>query len=126
MLAEIDRGRTAALAAGSPQQLRAWVTGTAYAADLALARTVAAAGARIDGGGLVLEEVRPVDVDATTAVLEVRDRRAAYAVVAEGSRQEVPERAARTWTVTLVRGGSPTRWRIAEVADATLSPGGRR
>ena len=70
VLAEIDRGRTAALAAGSPQQLRAWVTGTAYAADLALARTVAAAGARIEGGGLVLEEVRAVDVDATTAVLD--------------------------------------------------------
>jgi hypothetical protein len=59
-------------------------------------------------------------------VLRVRDRRSAYAVVADGTRQEVPERGARAWTVTLVRGGAPIRWRIAEVADAELSPGGRR
>jgi hypothetical protein len=126
VLADADRGRTAALAAGSTALLREWVTGTAYLADVALARTIAASGAQLVGGSLVLEAVSVVEAGPVRAVLQVRDRRSAYAVVVDGARQEVPERAARTWTVTLVRGGSPVRWRIEEVVDAALSPGGRR
>ncbi len=126
VLAEIDEGRTSSLAVGSTASLREWVTGIAYLADEGLARAVGEADARIEGGGLVVETVIVVRADGTTAVLRVRDRRTAYTVVRDGVRQPVPERAARWWTVTLVLGGSPARWRIAEVADADLSPGGRR
>jgi hypothetical protein len=122
----LDRRRTAALAAGSTARLAEVVTGPAYAADLALLRRIAESGASLEGGALVLEEVAPVSVTGTTAVLRVRDRRSAYAVVVGATRQAVPERAARTWTVTLVRADPSARWRIAEVDDAALSPAGRR
>jgi hypothetical protein len=126
VLGGIDDRRTAALVAGSPERLAEAVTGTAYAADLALLRGIASAHAQLEGGSLVLEDVAPVSVSAATAVLRVRDRRGAYAVVVGSTRQEVPERPARTWTVTLVRDAARGTWRVAEVADAAISPAGRR
>jgi hypothetical protein len=132
VLGELDDRRTAALAAGSVERLAEVVTGTAYAADLALLRSIAASGARLDGGSLVLEAVDPLSVAGTTAVLRVRDRRSAYSVLAGGIRRQVPERPARTWTITLVRDAAPGpgpaagTWRVAEVSDAAISPAGRR
>jgi hypothetical protein len=128
VLGALDDRRTAALAAGSAERLAEVATGTAYAADLSLLRSIAASDARLEGGSLVLEDVAPVSVSATTAVLQVRDRRSAYTVVVGGTRNSVPERAARTWTITLVRDSAPSpgTWRVAEVVDAAISPAGRR
>jgi hypothetical protein len=126
VLDALDRGRTEALAAGSPARLQEFVTGTAYAADAALARAMAAASGRLEGGGIRLEEVHELSADTTTAVLRVRDTRAAYAVVLADGRHDVPARGPRTWTVTLVREEPASPWRIAEVVDADLSPAGRR
>jgi hypothetical protein len=114
-LAEVDRGRQAALGTGSVESLRRWVdpASPAWADDAALARRVARAHARIDGGDLLVEEVRVGDVDDTRAVLQVRDVRRAYVVVTPGGRSSVPERAARWWTITLRAYG--TGWRLAQV-----------
>ena len=123
VLAVIDEGRRTALATGSAMQLRRWVDpdGTAWSDDAALARRVGDLHAAIDGGALVMLEVRPQRVAADEVVLLVRDEREAYVVVTSDGRTEVPARAARWWRVTLAhvpgsRDGILGRWRVRDVA----------
>jgi hypothetical protein len=123
VLSEIDEGRRTALATGSAAQLRRWVDpdGTAWSDDVALARRVGDLHAGIDGGALVMLEVRPQREAADEVVLLVRDEREAYVVVTSDGRTEVPARAARWWRVTLAhvpgsRDGVLGRWRVRDVA----------
>ena len=83
LLAAADAGRGAAIAAGDTDALRTWVdpAGPAWPADSALAGRVSALHARVEGGSLVVLEVRPQAVAETRAVLLVRDRRSAYSVL---------------------------------------------
>jgi hypothetical protein len=82
---------------------------------------VSAAGARIEGGALVVLEVRPRRTTATDAILLVRDRREPYTVVTTAGTSEVAARAPRWWQVTLRRtSGSDgdATWRIRDVRGA--------
>lgn len=129
-LEEIDAGRTAAIAVGSVLSLRGWVdpSGPAWAADARTAADVHVAGARLEGGQLVIESVEVLAEAADRAELRVTDRRSAYAVVVGGSRHEVAARGPRSWDVTLTR-SEQGEWRIFAVAPAappTISPAGRR
>jgi len=118
-----DTGRLAAISTGSPEALRDFVepTGTAWAADIALLERIRSSKATIEGGELVIEQIDPIRIDATSAVLRVRDRRAAYQLVVDGVRTDVPPRTARWWTITLRRSesvpGEAARgaWRISAV-----------
>ena len=120
LLAAADAGRGAAIAAGDTDALRTWVdpAGPAWPADSALAGRVSALHARVEGGSLVVLEVRPQAVAETRAVLLVRDRRSAYSVVTPDGTTTVAARAPRWWRVTMVlapgtRGGT---WRLSDVA----------
>lgn len=105
LLETTDAGRQRALASGDPTALAAWVDpdGPAWASDAALAARVAAAGARIEGGALVVLEVRPRRTTTSEAILLVRDRREPYAVVTAAGTSDVAARAPRWWQVTLRR-----------------------
>jgi hypothetical protein len=120
LLAAADAGRQRALAAGDAGALEDWVDpdGSAWTADAALAARVTALSAQIDGGDLVVLEVRPRRVTPSQAVLLVQDRREAYSVVTPGGRSDVPARAARWWQVSLARttdSGGGDGWRIRDV-----------
>ncbi len=119
VLAALDSGRRTALASGSRDDLARWVdpAGAAWGRDAALLQRMSGSDARIQGGELVLEEVRPLRAEAGRVLLAVRDRRAAYDVVQDGATTHVPERAAAWWTVTLtpLPALEGEGWRIAEV-----------
>ena len=128
VLATIDAGRQAALSSGDATGLATWVDpgGPAWASDAALAARVTAAGAQIEGGALVVLEVRPRRVTASDAVLLVRDRREAYSVVTAAGRSDVAARAPRWWQVTLRRttgSDGEAVWRIRD-ARAIATPTG--
>jgi hypothetical protein len=92
--------------------------GPAWASDAALAARVSVAAAQIEGGALVVLEVRPRHVTASEAALLVRDRREAYAVVTSAGTSKVAARAPRWWQVTLRRtsgSGGEITWRIHDV-----------
>jgi hypothetical protein len=119
VLAALDSGRRTALASGSRDDLARWVdpAGAAWGRDAALLQRMAGSDARIEGGELVLEEVRPLRAEAGRVLLAVRDRRAAYDVMQDDTTTHVPERAAAWWTVTLtpLPALDGEGWRIAEV-----------
>jgi hypothetical protein len=119
VLAALDSGRRTALASGSRDDLARWVdpAGAAWGRDAALLQRMAGSDARIEGGELVLEEVKPLRAEAGRVLLAVRDRRAAYDVAVDGTTTHVPERAAAWWTVTLtpLPALDGEGWRIAEV-----------
>ncbi len=119
VLAALDAGRRSALASGDRDALARWVdpAGAAWARDASLLARLAGSGARISGGGIVLEEARLLRADADRVLLAVRDRRTAYDVVQGGTTTHVPERAAAWWTVTLtpMPALDGDGWRIAEV-----------
>jgi hypothetical protein len=119
VLAALDSGRRTALASGSRDDLARWVdpAGVAWGRDAALLQRMAGSDARIEGGELVLEEVKPLRAEAGRVLLAVRDRRAAYDVAVDGTTTHVPERAAAWWTVTLtpLPALDGEGWRIAEV-----------
>jgi len=123
VLRAVDAGRLRAICAGSVDELAAYVdpAGPAFAADSGLVARVATSGATLRGGGLEVISVRATRSSSTRAVLRVRDRRAAYVIVAGGTTTAVPARASRAWRVTLAR-GSDGRWRIFEVAPES-APG---
>jgi hypothetical protein len=120
LLAAADAGRRQALASGDATALADWVDpdGPAWASDAALAARVSVAAAQIEGGALVVLEVRPRHVTASEAALLVRDRREAYAVVTSAGTSKVAARAPRWWQVTLRRtsgSGGEITWRIHDV-----------
>jgi hypothetical protein len=121
LLATADAGRQRALESGDAIMLADWVDpdGSAWSADAALAARVSAAAARIEGGALVVLDVRPRHVTGSEAVLLVRDRRETYTVVTTAGTSDVAARAPRWWQVTLRRtsgsDGAAT-WRIRDVA----------
>ena len=123
VLRAVDAGRLRAICAGSVDELATYVdpAGPAFAADSGLVARVATSGASLRGGGLEVISVRATRSSSTRAVLRVRDRRAAYVIVAGGTTTAVPARASRAWRVTLAR-GSDGRWRIFEVAPES-APG---
>jgi hypothetical protein len=123
LLAAADAGRQRALAAGDATALAIWVDpeGSAWVADAALAARVTALGARIEGGALVVLDVRARRVAASQAVLLVRDRRDAYTVTTAAGTSSVPARAPRWWQVTLRRtteSDGAVVWRIRDVSAA--------
>jgi hypothetical protein len=128
LLAAADAGRQRALAGGGVTALSSWVDpdGSSWAADAALTARVAALGASIVGGELVVLDVRPRRVTASEAVLLVQDRRDAYSVTTDAGTSDVPPRAARWWQVTLrsTTGADGTvAWRVHGVAPATAPKG---
>lgn len=128
LLAAADAGRQSALSAGDATALATWVDpeGSAWAADAALAARVTALGARIDGGALVVLDVRPRHVTASAAVLLVQDRRDAYTVSTVTGTSSVPARAPRWWQVTLRRttdSDGAVVWRLRDVAPAAAPTG---
>ncbi len=126
-LADIDAGRTGSIAVGSVTSLRGWVdpAGPAWAADARTAAEVSGAGARLEGGGLVIESLEVVVVSAQRVELRVTDRRSAYAVVVADGRHEGAPRESRQWVVTLT-GSEALGWRIFAVEPATVSRAGPR
>lgn len=118
VLVGLDALRHRALVAGSSALLAEAVDprGTAWAADAALADRVRRTGAHLDGGAVVVSAVDLVSSGTDRVLLRVEDRRAAYAVTADGTTTHVPARAGRIWVVTLVRGGAG--WRIGDVRAA--------
>lgn len=126
-LADIDAGRTGSIAVGSVTSLRGWVdpAGPAWTADARTAAEVSAAGARLEGGGLVIESLEVVVVSAQRIELRVTDRRSAYAVVVADGRHEGAPRGSRQWVVTLT-GSEALGWRIFAVEPATVSRAGPR
>ncbi len=126
-LADIDAGRTGSIAVGSVTSLRGWVdpAGPAWTADARTAAAVSAAGARLEGGGLVIELLEVVVVSAQRVELRVTDRRSAYAVVVADGRHEGAPRGSRQWDVTLT-GSEALGWRIFAVEPATVSRAGPR
>ncbi len=130
VLTAVDAGRQRAIATGSVAALRDWVdpSGPAWPADTALAARVSALHARIEGGSLVVLDVRAQAPGASRSVLLVRDRRDAYAVVTPEGTSRVPERAPRWWRVTLVRAAAPgaadpAGWRVHDVAPVAPPAG---
>jgi len=88
-------------------------------ADLATLGGLRAAGLTTRGFALEVVSVAEVSSDASSVLLRVVDRRAAYSLVTAGGivRERRPARPASTWLVTLIRGGSPVAWRIREVKE---------
>jgi hypothetical protein len=130
VLTAVDAGRQRAIATGSVAALRDWVdpSGPAWPADAALAARVSTLHARIDGGALVILDVRAQAPGAARSVLLVRDRRDAYAVVTAQGTSRVPDRTPRWWRVTLVRATSPgaddpAGWRVHDVAPVAPPAG---
>jgi hypothetical protein len=129
-LAAVDAGRLGALATGSVTALRDWVdpAGPSWAADAALAARVSTRKARIEGGALVVLEVKTETSGSTRSVLLVHDRRDSYAVVTATGTSRVPSRAPRWWRVTLVRAAGPAArgtagWRVHDVAPVAAPTG---
>jgi hypothetical protein len=123
LLAAADAGRQRALVAGDATELATWVDpkGSAWVADAALAARVTALGAQIEGGALVVLDVRARRVAASQAVLLVQDRRDAYTVRTAAGTSSVPARAPRWWQVTLRRttdSDGAGVWRIRDVSAA--------
>jgi hypothetical protein len=128
LLAAADTGRQSALSAGDATALATWVDpeGSAWAADAALAARVTALAARVDGGALVVLDVRPRHVTASAAVLLVQDRREAYTVTTAAGTSSVPARAPRWWQVSLRRttdSDGAVVWRVRDVAPAAAPTG---
>jgi hypothetical protein len=124
VLRDIDAGRLHAIASGSVDDLAGFVdrAGPAFAADSELAARVAASGAALRGGELQVLAARTVDSTSSRIVLQVRDRRAAYAVEIDGATAPVAARAPRWWQVTLAR-GRDGRWRIFDVTPSGAAGG---
>jgi hypothetical protein len=128
VLAAADAGRQRALVAGDATALATWVDpeGSAWTADAALAARVTALGARIEGGALVVLDVRPRHVTASQAVLLVQDRREPYSVTTATGTSNVAARAPRWWQVTLRRtteSDGAVVWRVHDVAPAAAPKG---
>ena len=116
VLASLDAGRSRALAGGSLSDLATFVSkgSPAWTADAALVHRIVASSAHLEGGALVVLEVRPVSTSITSTVLLVRDRREPYRVTGANGSQVRPARGERWWRVRLV--SSPSGWLIASSA----------